>query len=486
MGNQVSQANSSNKDDDKIKTLPQVVDYIATNYILTQDFRDLEKLSDSHYCDKLVILTSKVIGQKLNAMEVEYLAQRMEQGVEMNKMTKDKVIYLNNKNMSKLDIRNPTAKRRRCIGIAKFYVKVAHLFAAIVSTINPEYSYINKDGQKERVGLLNKRKIPDNVETKLVKNGLCSKRINALINHRDFENINDKEDITISPNFCTMNQRSNGEIKYLKHETGIPELKQLYYDVYDYDQGGFKNMSEEMKTKYEEDVKRFYKAFTNSDDVPENIKNFSDINLREFHKSKGCQKNGEEKGIYTKSYTGSLKDKLFSQYASQVKTMMETANSSQDKLLGILDELFAFSFDKVENKKKVIINPSLNETGLQKLVDDARGIIVDLYINCENDFVDCLKTYEAIVEAQMLRTTQKQLDSLKEMSENYNTNYKPGPIPPNAPRNMNFYKPERHPEPKPRLEHKPAVEAPISSNAIINKVNANKPKNGNGNARKND
>ena len=350
MGNQQSSNKNKDTGDDKIKTLPQVVDYIATNYILTQDFKDLERLSDPKYCDKLVVLTSKVISQKLNSMEVEYLSQRMLKGVEKNIMTKGKVIYLNRDQLPKLDIKNTTAKRRRCIGIAKFYVKVAHLFAAIVSTINPVYSYINEEGIKEKVGLLNKKKIPKNVETKLTKVGLCNKRINALINHQDFDNLQD-DTIKISPNFCSINKRSNNETKTLKDEPGIPELEHLYYDIYDFDQGGFKKMSDEMKKKYNEDVKRFYKEFTGLDNVPEDIQKFSHIKLREFHKSNGCEKNG----VYTKNFTGSLKDKLFKLYAEKTKTMIENANSSQDKLLEILDELFAFSFDNIEGKKRIII-----------------------------------------------------------------------------------------------------------------------------------
>ena len=32
-----------------------------------------------------------------------------------------------------------TRKRRICIGIAKFYIKIAHVFAAIKTTINEEF-----------------------------------------------------------------------------------------------------------------------------------------------------------------------------------------------------------------------------------------------------------------------------------------------------------------------------------------------------------
>ena len=46
-----------------------------------------------------------------------------------------------------------------CIGIAKFYVKVGHLFAAITKTINPLYTYIDELGMKKTVELKHKDKI---------------------------------------------------------------------------------------------------------------------------------------------------------------------------------------------------------------------------------------------------------------------------------------------------------------------------------------
>ncbi len=77
--------NLNSKDSEfKKKSLPQVIDYIASNYILTQNFQDLKNLSDQQYCDKLVILTSKVIAKKLNNQEIKYLAQRLKEGIEIN------------------------------------------------------------------------------------------------------------------------------------------------------------------------------------------------------------------------------------------------------------------------------------------------------------------------------------------------------------------------------------------------------------------
>ena len=138
-----------------------------------------------------------------------------------------------------------------------------------------------------------------------------------------------------------------------------------------------------MQKVYEEDVKRFYLEFSGEETVPEHIKEFSQIKLRDFRRSSGCAKDG----VYTKGYTGSLKQQLFKQYADHTQQMIERANASQDKLFDILDELFKFSYDQVEKKKHVIINPALNEKALQELINKTRKLIVELYLACEQDFV---------------------------------------------------------------------------------------------------
>ena len=67
-----------------------------------------------------------------------------------------------------------------CDGVAKFYVKIAHLFAAISKTINPVYSYTDADGNKKQVPLLMKSSIPKNSQLNVIKYNLCERRLMAL------------------------------------------------------------------------------------------------------------------------------------------------------------------------------------------------------------------------------------------------------------------------------------------------------------------
>ena len=72
-------------------------------------------------------------------------------------------------------------------------------------------------------------------------------------------------------------------------------------------------MSPEMKAKYSADLQLFYKSFTGKDKLPSEYKKFSDIRLRDFHNSEGCQ--GAPNNQYLKEYVGSSSDSNFKAYA---------------------------------------------------------------------------------------------------------------------------------------------------------------------------
>ena len=157
MGNTSSSTKSA---ETEFENFYDVVDYIATYYILTMDFKSLSKLSDKEYCDKLVIITSDILQRYLNEQQITYLEQRVKDGVEVNAINNEKFVFITKDVLEGLDIANDTKtgikkkikKQRVCIGIAKFYVKIAHVFGAIVMTINPIYIYKDAIYTNSRVG----------------------------------------------------------------------------------------------------------------------------------------------------------------------------------------------------------------------------------------------------------------------------------------------------------------------------------------------
>jgi hypothetical protein len=464
MGNNVSSLNpnanaktsSSSKDSSSAHTFDNIedaLDYIASKYILTSDFQSLRKLSEKEYCEKLVVLTSDIIDRYFNHHEITYLEQRIKNGVEINEKTKKPVYYLSKDQLDHLDIQKDKQKgikkKRVCIGIAKFYVKIAHLFSAILTTVNPVYLY--KDpvtGQNIKKSIYDKHQLPTSAKIKMKWN-LCENRINALnlwtikspipsgrrlISHKGngYQAIeiaealnkgqtntktseNKETEMNIQPDICSRFSNGNSLID----EPGMKELQELYYDKYDYSTGKFVGMTEETAKEYEQDVKTFYTAFTGNKVVPPEIKKFSDIPLASYATSvKGCQ---GPQAPFKQRYSGSLqaKDKigkpsLFYLYAKNLQEMMATAENSQKELLAVLFDVFHYVVDPYTGEKKVRINPDLKEELLNQLIVKTRKLIMQMYITCEEDYVKGLHLFEAIVESKILETTQKQVNQLEE------------------------------------------------------------------------
>jgi hypothetical protein len=417
MGNQTSTNNQSNTDKDKLKDKPmsQILDYIATYYILTMDFKSLRQLYTKEYCDNLVILTSDVIQRYFTDLEITYLAQRIKNGAEVNELSKDKVIFFNKDQLGKLDIQNSIKKKRICISISKFYVKIAHIYAAILLTINPIYVYKDTEGNTVRSSLYEKGKIPKNTPRDIYKLNICDNRINSLKNKQTLDPDMDGN-ITVGPKMCSMNIGDDGELSNLADEPGIPELEQLYYDdLYDFNTGQFTGMSESTKKIYMSDLQIFFNVFTGeSSKLPPEIQKFSDIKLRNYHKMDKCT---GATPLFEQKIKGQATNKLFSDYANNLKKMVRTANKNQESLLNIINQIFVYTIDPQSGKKQIRISPTLTEDRLQEIVIETRSIIIKLYLTCEMDYVNGLKMYEAIVEQKILETAQNQITKLQNMSD---------------------------------------------------------------------
>ena len=137
-----------------ISELSDYIDKLASEYILNMDIKNLSRMSNKQYCDKLVVLTGDILSNKFDHAEITMLKKRTD-GTYDKETTKEKVFFLDSEKLNDLD------KTSMCRDIAKFYVKIAHLYAAIISTINPVYEY-EEGGQLKTATLMDKNEIPKN------------------------------------------------------------------------------------------------------------------------------------------------------------------------------------------------------------------------------------------------------------------------------------------------------------------------------------
>ena len=198
--------------------------------------------------------------------------------------------------------------------------------------------------------------------------------------------------------------------KALTDEIGIPELEALYFDVYNFKKGIFDQKSKESQAQYEKDVATFYKTFSLSEKVPPEIKKFSDIKLKDFHNQPLCN---DENSPWAKSYhsTPNHKDfELFQKYAKHIADMTFKNKQNEQKLVAIIDQMFAYWIDTESKVKQLTIDPELTYEKLDKLIPETRDIIVKLYVECEKDFQEGLNILEAIIKKRMLVNAENRVE----------------------------------------------------------------------------
>ena len=301
------------------------LDHYAYKYILNLSPVNLKKLNDVNECNKAISNISELIEKTTPQTELKKILT--------NHIT--------------------TESGNVSIDIAKFYVKIAHVYASIIKTINPLQG---KDKERNDI------------------TSFCGSRLFSLINGSTDEIIN----------------RSSDEIN-----DGIPELDMLYNDSkYDVHTGKFNGRSSQMDAVYKKNLETFYMAFTGSSTMDYNIKKFSDIKIGTYAK---------EDYPYPVCENGNCSDEaLFEQYAVNIAMNLKHINQSQTKLIGALKKLFA----------KNSIHHSLTDVELTSIIATTRDIIIKLYLSCEEHYERGVAIYEAILNKKTLATLLNQQKEL--------------------------------------------------------------------------
>ena len=424
---------------------------IATDYILGQNFQDMIRLTNSKYCNDLVIITSKILKKSFFSNQIQV----------MYKQISESDIY---SGQSILGSSQKEQTKKMCIEIAKYYVKIAHLFAAIITTLNPVFSWRSSASSSrailsphippeppgrteveqgvegvedvEKTTLENKHYISEMAKDVKIENlNFCNSRIADLMDMGELTDLLDDESITntmsgeqplseikIKTKLCSSNLNNSAgagtgtgtgtsTVKTVYDLPGFAELSRLYNDKYNASKGRFDKMSAKSRDEKKRNIDLLYTLFTGNPNPPKDIRSFRDIPLHSFSDTADCS---SPDSMLNKTYVGNTKDKLFVDYVEQVKKMIYDSNMIRNSLLEIIDSIFITNTSSESgDKMKYIIDPNLTYEELNNLIDETRKIILKLYVNCEKNFIHTLKILQGIIEAQMFETGQRQIRELE-------------------------------------------------------------------------
>jgi hypothetical protein len=428
---------------------------VATDYILGQNFQDMIRLTNSKYCNDLVIITSKILKKSFFSNQIQV----------MYKQISESDIYSGQSILGILGISGISGSsqkeqtKKMCTEIAKYYVKIAHLFAAIITTLNPVFSWRSSASSSrailsphippeppvrtgveqgvegvedvEKTTLENKHYISEIAKDIKIENlNFCNSRIADLMDMDELTDLLHDESIVngeqpvsvikIKTKLCSSNLNNSSSagtgtgtrnVKTVYDLPGFAELSRLYNDKYNASKGRFDKMSAKSRDEKKRNIDLLYTLFTGNPNPPKDIKSFRDIPLHSFSDTADCS---SPDSMLNKTYVGNTKDKLFVDYVEQVKKMIYDSNMIRNSLLEIIDSIFITNTSSESgDKMKYIIDPNLTYEELNNLIDETRKIILKLYVNCEKNFIHTLKILQGIIEAQMFETGQRQIRELE-------------------------------------------------------------------------
>ena len=471
-----------------------VIDFMASKYMLSPIFEEMNNLKDINYCNNLVIITSDLLEKNFTSKEIDYIYSKKyengnledseeteepeetdikefvinktlstgntperdggkseesdeiedkmdnegidedeeyeedeededeeyeededeneEEEDEDTELYGEEVYFGTKKDFKKFSKDVKDKNKYKCIGLAKFYVKIAHIFATIMTSVNPVYEYqeegTSKKIKKKLKDMKSEKELPLNI--KPIQSGLCDSRIKMLQKNLEYlTKINEEnKDVDTVPSTDQTPHHCKNSSKKFDKEPGIPELEILYFDVYDYSKGAFNEMSTEMRKKYNADLISFYEAFTGKEFTDDNgINKFSDISLIDYKKSDYCNANN--------GYGVVVNDSLLTKYAKHISDTIERANNQQKLLIEVIDKIFGFT----EDQQEIMIRPELNYEGLGIIVEETRKIIIDLYSTCEEDFQKGINLFEAMVELKTIQFATEKAEAAKEAAFTY-------------------------------------------------------------------
>ena len=380
-----------NKTPDEIKN---ILNKIFVDFIKTSNFDDFTKFHlDPNIREKITIITNESIEKNLNLKDIEYISNEIYQDELLSTKQKEKVIVLKNDDISKLDVYNKKYKKELASGIAKYYLKIYSIFAAVIVTVHPEFDKTDSPASS----LLSSSN----------KNlSLCSRRIHALTDGE--YNLDDPDgNVTIKPQkyVCEFSlqdklksKTEKGYLRKLSDEVGISQLQQMYFDVFDPKSGTFNDMTSKAKSKFQKDLQSMYKTYTgNTGVMNENIDSFSKIPLKDYHNSSYCSSEDDTHKYPEKLYGNLKTDTLFKQYADVVNKLIHSNTQGLNSLLKIIDVIFKVIIDDETGEKEIVINSSITMSVLDKISQEVIDILMKLYTACEDNFQKGIDIINAIV-----------------------------------------------------------------------------------------
>lgn len=436
-------------DNDKInKLLVNNLDKIVSNFIHTMNPSDLKKFSDGdeNYCKDIVILTSEILNKNYTKYELKVIDNKISSNDKSSKVTN---VYFKHNYHSD----NNDETKELCLKIGLYYVRIAIIFSTIVNILNPLIDKYNNgtlvnifDNNIQGNDRLKSEKKESFKDKDIYYSGLCDTRYNYLFNSVDFS----EDPIKINKDkLCGLFFSKKLDIDTIQQVNNIYAIQQLYYN------------NPNFYSLFYDDKKEYYNFFDNITEITlpssktrQEVKKNIEKLKKDYRENKSInsdlkydsQRDPNQKlsnninidnlcdKIINYNYKEILisKDKNVNVYINHLKDMIIKIKDYKKELIKIInEELFEIISDNKTSrsnldKEKNInynfrVNSNLSIEKLNNLTDYVRKLVIDMYLNCENDYITGINYLEEIIKNDIKNNADKYNNKNKVDIKYYNS-----------------------------------------------------------------
>ncbi len=384
--------------------LEKKINTVFTDYLLQQSFDEFNQPITMNKYNNDIYTTKETLFKALSELDIKNINN-------LTKNNKNKIIKISNLNLKK-DIFNAQKKRLLIDNISNFYYKIYEIYNAIVSTLDPIYSYKDDNDidvffrlsdYKEHLQKIKNRKIE--LRKEYSSSSIINKRLRILYDAIDSSG-NPSLDID---KVCTIDMQNDLDPEKLTDLKGIKELEKLFIQQHPNNIYKSKNV-QKSDILYQDRLDYFYKLYTGkSTPRPSDIDSFDKVTLLKFDKkSKYCREptKSEMKTI------PKIEERFYKAYTKNLVAMNKSVEKRKKNLLKILNYIFIR-----KNDGTMIINPKIDEKKLIKISFQTIDNISRLYINIQKFFLQGLYIFDQIYKKHKKDIEKQRKKSLNEIME---------------------------------------------------------------------
>ena len=322
----MGQLNSTNN-----KLTITCINNIASDLILNLNKSDMISLKDIEYCNKLATVISTLIHDNITNNDINDLYYKIYNN--LNDYIDDPI------EMSEY--------------IAKYYIKIAHIFSIIIIAIYPSYNHNDSNLSYFY----------------LTKHNILTNNINNKISSKEKEVFKVFNVINIEPLYFS--------------DFNMTEL-QLLYNNCDMSNNDY------LLNAYNVDLEMFYKKFTGNDILPNTITKFSDILLKHYDKNATSINNHYE---------------LIEKYAYHIAYYIKSMHQYQHKLINILKIIFSSTNNCIDTD---FDNDKLND-----IIHKLRTIMINMHADSDKNYNISYNILNAFIKEQTIKQDMEIIKSLE-------------------------------------------------------------------------